>query len=86
LATPRSILLAAELFRWNVEARDPGTGRPDRPSQISSLAWLAHTLSELGQLSEGRRYGEEALRQLGAMEMTFWLPQAEATLAEVEGR
>jgi predicted ATPase/class 3 adenylate cyclase len=53
---------AAELFRRNVEARDPGTGRPDRPSQISSLAWLAFALSELGQFSEGWRHGEEALR------------------------
>jgi class 3 adenylate cyclase/tetratricopeptide (TPR) repeat protein len=51
---------AAELFRRNVEAQDPGTGRPD--GQIHSLAWLARALSELGQFSEGRRYGEEALR------------------------
>jgi class 3 adenylate cyclase/tetratricopeptide (TPR) repeat protein len=53
---------AAELFQWNVEARDPGTGCPVRPFQISSLAWLAHTLSFLGQFTEGRRHGEEALR------------------------
>jgi tetratricopeptide (TPR) repeat protein len=51
---------AAELFRRNVEARDPGTGRPD--GQIGSLAWLARALSNLGQFTEGRRHGEEALR------------------------
>ena len=53
---------AAELFRQNVEALKAGTGRPDRPSQISSLAWLAYALSHLGQFTEGRRHGEEALR------------------------
>ena len=51
---------AAELFRRNVEARDSGTGRPD--GQIHALAWLARALSELGQFTEGRRHGEEALR------------------------
>jgi predicted ATPase len=53
---------AAELFRQNVEARDPGTGRPDRPPLIHSRAWLAQVLSQLGQFAEGRRHGEEALR------------------------
>ena len=53
---------AAELFRRNVEARDPGTGRPDRPYLSVSLAHLAYTLSHLGQFTEGRRHGEEALR------------------------
>jgi class 3 adenylate cyclase/tetratricopeptide (TPR) repeat protein len=51
---------AAELFRRNVEARDAGTGHPD--GQIHALAWLARALSELGQFTEGRRHGEEALR------------------------
>ena len=51
---------AAELFRRNVEARDSGTGRQD--GQIHALAWLARALSELGQFTEGRRHGEEALR------------------------
>jgi class 3 adenylate cyclase/tetratricopeptide (TPR) repeat protein len=51
---------AAELFRQTVEARDSSTRRPD--GQIHALAWLARALSELGEFSEGRRYGEEALR------------------------
>jgi tetratricopeptide (TPR) repeat protein len=51
---------AAELFRRNVEARFSGTGRQD--GQIHALAWLARALSELGQFTEGRRHGEEALR------------------------
>jgi tetratricopeptide (TPR) repeat protein len=51
---------AAELFRRNIEARDPGTGRP--VGQIPSRAWLASALSDLGEFTEGRRHGEEALR------------------------
>jgi predicted ATPase/class 3 adenylate cyclase len=54
---------AAELFRRNVEARDPDTGHSDRPYQIASLAWLAYTLSQLGQFPEGQGHGEEALRR-----------------------
>jgi DNA-binding NtrC family response regulator/predicted ATPase len=53
---------AAELFRRNAEARDAGTGNPDHPYQIASLAWLAYDLTFLGQFTEGRRHGEEALR------------------------
>ena len=53
---------AADLFRRNVEGRDPGTGRPDRPYLIGSQAWLAYVLSQLGQFTEGRCHGEEALR------------------------
>jgi tetratricopeptide (TPR) repeat protein len=53
---------AAELFQRNVEVRDPSTGRPVRQNHIASLAWLARALSDLGQFTEGRRHGEEALR------------------------
>jgi tetratricopeptide (TPR) repeat protein len=53
---------AAELFRWNVEVRDPGTGRPALLLN-QSRAWLAYTLSQLGRFTEGRDHGEEALRR-----------------------
>jgi predicted ATPase len=56
---------AAELFRRHVEARDPGTGRP-APWLIPCQAFLASTLSHLGQFTEGRRHGEEALRRATA--------------------
>jgi class 3 adenylate cyclase/tetratricopeptide (TPR) repeat protein len=52
---------AAELFRRNVEALEPGTGL-----QLFSRAWLAYTLSQLGQFAEGRRQGEEGLRRATA--------------------
>jgi tetratricopeptide (TPR) repeat protein len=51
---------AAELFRRNVAALEPGTGH--YPYLITSRALLAYTLSQLGQFAEGRRHGEEALR------------------------
>jgi len=69
---------ATELFRRNVEALEPGMGRPDL--QIRSQAWLACTLSHLGQFAEGRRQGEEALghataegRRVEPMHATFFL-------------
>jgi tetratricopeptide (TPR) repeat protein len=51
---------AADLFQRNVDAQEPGTASLNR--QFHALAWLARALSELGQFSEGRRHGEEALR------------------------
>jgi class 3 adenylate cyclase/tetratricopeptide (TPR) repeat protein len=69
---------ATELFRRNVEAPEPGMGRPDL--QIRSQAWLACTLSHLGQFAEGRRQGEEALghataegRRVEPMHASFFL-------------
>ena len=56
---------AADLFRRNVAALEPGTGRP-APFLIHSRAWLAYTLSQLGQFTEGRLHGEEALRRATA--------------------
>ena len=53
---------AAELQRRNVEAADRESGRPRTDVQITSQAWLARILSDLGAFAEGRRHGEEALR------------------------
>ena len=54
---------------------------------------LAHCHLGLGQLSattgrraEARAALSAAVELYRSMEMTFWLPQAEAALAEVEGR
>jgi tetratricopeptide (TPR) repeat protein len=56
---------AAELLWRNVEAVDRGSGTLTLSTdmQIRSRAWLARTLSMLGAFAEGRRHGEEALRQ-----------------------
>jgi tetratricopeptide (TPR) repeat protein len=53
---------AAELLRQNVEAGDWESGTPRTDVRIRSRAHLAVTLSEVGAFTEGRRYGEEALR------------------------
>jgi tetratricopeptide (TPR) repeat protein len=53
---------AAELLRWSVEVADRVSGTPSTESRIRSRAWLARTLSALGEFAEGRRHGEEALR------------------------
>src|SRR5262249_29243338 len=42
---------ATEIFRRNVETLEPGMGRTGH--QIQSQAWLAFTLSYLGQFAEG---------------------------------
>ncbi len=54
---------------------------------------LAHCHFGLGKLylkmdqqEPARAELSTAIELYGAMEMTFWLPQAEAVLAEVEGR
>jgi tetratricopeptide (TPR) repeat protein len=52
---------AAELLRWTVEAAGRESGKPSTVL-IRSQAWLARTLSALGEFAEGRRHGEEALR------------------------
>ena len=53
---------AAELLRRNVEAADRESGTPRTDWRSQSQAWLATTLSALGDFAEGRRHGEEALR------------------------
>jgi tetratricopeptide (TPR) repeat protein len=53
---------AAELLRRNVAATDWESGPRGTDMRISSRAWLALTLSNLGAFAEGQRHGEEALR------------------------
>jgi class 3 adenylate cyclase/tetratricopeptide (TPR) repeat protein len=53
---------AVELLRHNVEAVDTDAGPSSTDLRIRSLAWLARTLSALGDFDEGQRHGEEALR------------------------
>jgi class 3 adenylate cyclase/tetratricopeptide (TPR) repeat protein len=53
---------SAELLRRNVEAADRESGTPSSVFRIESRAWPARTLTGLGEFTEGRRHGEEALR------------------------
>jgi tetratricopeptide (TPR) repeat protein len=53
---------ATELLRRSVVAADRESGRSGTTLQIRSRAWLALTLSALGEFAQGERHGEEALR------------------------
>jgi tetratricopeptide (TPR) repeat protein len=53
---------AAEMLRHNVEVADRAVGTPRTEWRIQSRAWLARTLSALGEFAEGWSHGEEALR------------------------
>jgi class 3 adenylate cyclase/tetratricopeptide (TPR) repeat protein len=53
---------AAELFRANVEAVSLGGAGQSRDLAIMSRAWLALVMSSIGDFTEGRHHGEEALR------------------------
>ena len=60
-------------------------------ASVLTRVHLARCLAECGAFAEGRPLAEEGIRIAEAadhplycaMEMTFWLPQAEATLAQV---
>jgi tetratricopeptide (TPR) repeat protein len=52
----------AALLRQSVEALGEESWIDDPQLRPHAQAWLARTLSYLGEFAEGRRYGEEALR------------------------
>jgi tetratricopeptide (TPR) repeat protein len=58
-----------------VEAADRESGTPSTDVRLRSQGWLALTLSALGAFTEGRRYGEEALR-LATLEGRGYTPCA----------
>jgi tetratricopeptide (TPR) repeat protein len=53
---------AAALLRQGMEAADRESDTPGTDVGIVSRAWLARPLGALGEFTEGRRHGEEALR------------------------
>ena len=53
---------AAELLRWSVEAADREAGTSSIAARIDARVGLVSPLGDLGAFTEGRRYGEEALR------------------------
>jgi tetratricopeptide (TPR) repeat protein len=57
-----------------------------RPLQAHCHRGLGTLYAATGQREQARAELATAIELLRAMEMTFWLPQAEATLAQVEGR
>ncbi len=57
-----------------------------RPLQAHCHLGLGTLYSKTGQREQARAELSAAIDLYRAMEMTFWLPQAEAALAQVEGR
>ena len=57
-----------------------------RPLQAHCHRRPRHAVRQTGQREQARAELSTAIELYHAMEMTFWLPQAEAALAQVEGR
>ena len=57
-----------------------------RPLQAHCHFGLGTLYTKMGQRQQARTELASAVELYRPMEMTYWLPQAEATLAEVEGR
>jgi len=56
-----------------------------RPLQAHCHLGLGTLYSRMGRVEQGRAELSAAIELYRAMDMTFWLPQAEAALAEVGG-
>ena len=57
-----------------------------RPLQAHCHLGLGTLYATIGQREQARTELSTAIALYRAMDMTFWLPQAEAALAQVEGR
>ena len=57
-----------------------------RPLQAHCHYGLGTLYAKHGQREQARAELSAAIELYRAMDMTFWLPQAGATLAQVEGR
>ena len=57
-----------------------------RPLQARCHRGLGTLYATIGQQEQARAALSTAINLYRAMEMTFWLPEAEAALAQVEGR
>ena len=56
-----------------------------RPLQAHCHHGLGRLYHQTGRAAQARAALSAAIELYRAMEMTFWLPQAEAVLAQVEG-
>jgi Flp pilus assembly protein TadD len=57
-----------------------------RPLQAHCRRGLGTLYATIGQREQARAELSAAIELYRAMDMTFWLPQVEAALAQVEGR
>jgi hypothetical protein len=57
-----------------------------RPLQAHSYLGLGTLYAKIGQREQARAALTTAIDLYRAMDMTFWLPQVEAALVQVEGQ
>jgi hypothetical protein len=57
-----------------------------RPLQAHCHRGLGRLYGQMGRCEQARAALSAAIALYRAMEMTLWLPEAEAALAQVEGR
>jgi uncharacterized protein HemY len=57
-----------------------------RPLQAHCHRGLGTLYAAIGQWEQARAALSTAIKMYQSMEMTFWLPETEAALAQVEGR
>ena len=57
-----------------------------RPEKLGHCLGLGPLYARMGRAEKARIELSTAIELYHAMDMTFWLPQAEAALAQVEGR
>jgi tetratricopeptide (TPR) repeat protein len=82
-ADPPEVGRAEALFREALALAEPLGMRPLQAHCHHGLGTLYH---KIGRLPEARAELCAAIELYAAMEMTFWLPQADTALAAVEGR
>ena len=82
-ASPRSAIRPASYYRQALALADELGMRPLQAHCHRGLGTLYGTL---GQQEPARSELSTAIEMYRVMGMTFWLPQAEAALAQVEGR
>jgi tetratricopeptide (TPR) repeat protein len=74
---------AAEAFYRQAFALADDLGM--RPLQAHCHLGLGRLYGQIGRVEEARAELSAAIELYRALDMTFWLPQAEAALAQVEG-
>ena len=81
-ASPRSEQAEAHYRQALALAEELGM----RPLQAHCHRGLGTLYAKIGRREQARAELSTAIELYRAMDMTFWLPQAEAALAQVEGR
>ena len=80
---PPEVAPAEAFYRQALALAEGWACARSRPTAITGSACC---MPQTGQREQARAALSTAIEMYQAMDMTFWLPQAEAALAQVEGR